>query len=466
MKRALLCKSIRGASHQRSGLECQDSMKKLELPKGVVILAAADGHGSATCPFSRSGANTAVNVFCKVMEDLWNAYRETPEQLLTYLNREGDTRVAQKIEQEWKRRILAAHTMQKRPVPLTDQGERDKDALYRQYGTTLLGLLLGPEFYFAFQVGDGDILHISADGVERVMAEERILGTETHSLSRPNAWQKAAAVTRRIPAEAAEPSLFWLSTDGFANSYRSGKEFNKACTGYLEALSEHGSQVVEENLESWLAETSAQGCGDDITLLMCYDYPDSAALPPDQPSPREEPSTPTETPPPPEPPKQTRKPRQRQKIEIDCEELLTLAEKENINACISAYTSLENCGFPAALSKKISRLVQKLQGLRFALEKHPDQAGEVERFFRYYVPEGIRLAVSYYEYQSAGIPDQVMKKLYAKITDSIDTLNGAVEKKLLDIYRFDAMDTSAKADALRQILEQDGYSKADTLLMK
>lgn len=108
--------------------------------------------------------------------------------------------------------------------------------------------------------------------------------------------------------------------------------------------------------------------------------------------------------------------------------------------------------------------MQKLQGLRFALEKHPDQAGETERFFSYYVPEGIRLAISYYEYQNVGLPDKMMKKLYTKIIDSIDTLNGAVEKKLLDIYRFDAMDTGAKADALRQIMEQDGYSKADPII--
>ena len=57
-----------------------------------------------------------------------------------------------------------------------------------------------------------------------------------------------------------------------------------------------------------------------------------------------------------------------------------------------------------------------------------------------------------------------MQNLYGKIKDSIDTLDAAVEQKILSIYQFETMDTAAKADALRQILEQDGYFKANQIL--
>lgn len=53
-------------------------------------------------------------------------YAENLEMLLTYLNREGDTKVAQEIDAEWKRRVLKVHTKQKREVPLTETGEKTK----------------------------------------------------------------------------------------------------------------------------------------------------------------------------------------------------------------------------------------------------------------------------------------------------------------------------------------------------
>jgi len=60
--------SVQGASHKRTGKECQDSNKSLEMGD-VAIFAAADGHGSEKCPFSKTGSQIAVNVFCKLMSD-------------------------------------------------------------------------------------------------------------------------------------------------------------------------------------------------------------------------------------------------------------------------------------------------------------------------------------------------------------------------------------------------------------
>ena len=35
-------------------------------------------------------------------------------------------------------------------------------------------------------------------------------------------------------------------------------------------INEYGAKTVEENLPSWLSETSSMGCGDDITLLIAH----------------------------------------------------------------------------------------------------------------------------------------------------------------------------------------------------
>lgn len=275
MKRIVFGESVQGASHKRVDKECQDSYKKIEFDDGTVIMAVADGHGSKSCPFSKSGSSIAVNVFCKVMKDFYNNYSDNLELLLTYLNREGETKVAQAVDAEWKKRVLTAHTKQKREVPLTAEGKKDKIEIYKQYGSTLVGIMITPIFVFAFQIGDGDMTYISKNGVEQVLVSDKILGTETHSLSKENSWLKAISVVRRKDYDEVLPALYMLSTDGFSNSYKNEEEFAKTCSDYYLMTKEHGADVIKANLNVWLTETSEQGCGDDITLLMCYYYDDT-----------------------------------------------------------------------------------------------------------------------------------------------------------------------------------------------
>ena len=64
--------------------------------------------------------------------------------------------------------------------------------------------------------------------------------------------------------------MFSLSSDGYANSYKSEEEFHNTVKDYLGMLKEYGRKAVEKSLPDWLSETSAMGCGDDITMLIAY----------------------------------------------------------------------------------------------------------------------------------------------------------------------------------------------------
>ena len=270
MKRIVFGESVQSASHKRVEMECQDSYKRVEFDDGTVIMAVADGHGSKSCPYSKTGSKIAVNVFCKVMTDFYNNYANNLDMLMTYLNREGDTKVAQAVDDEWKKRILDAHQKHKREVPKTDDGEKNKVEIYKQYGTTLVGLLITSTFLFGFQIGDGDMIYVTDTGVEQILVSDKILGTETHSLSKVEAWNKAITVVRRKDNSEKLPALYMLMTDGFANSYKNEEEFRKTCADYFSMTKEYGIKTISANLKEWLIETTEQGCGDDITLLMCY----------------------------------------------------------------------------------------------------------------------------------------------------------------------------------------------------
>lgn len=263
--------SVQGASHIRSGRECQDSLKKVVKDSGAVILAVADGHGSESCPYSKTGSFAAVNVFCKIMGDYLETYAEQQEMLFTFLKREGDTKIAQEIDAEWKRRILRLHAKCKREIPLDERQNKDREAVYKLYGSTLLGLVITEEFLFAFQLGDGDIVKVSESGVYSVIEPDKILGTETHSLSKPESWKKAITLIRKREETEQRPVMYMLSSDGLTNSYKNDEEFKKTCMDYYVLLKEHGVKAVADQLKTWLQETSEMGCGDDITALFAYE---------------------------------------------------------------------------------------------------------------------------------------------------------------------------------------------------
>ncbi len=195
-------------------------------------------------------------------------------QRLTYLNREGETKVAREIDIEWKSLIAKEHKKNNRDFPQIVSGDKcgepDMPKVYEQYGTTLLGLVLANDFLFAYQLGDGDIIFTSTNHVEPVINGDKILGVETHSLSKNDAWKKAITVVRRMNLEEDVPSMFLMSSDGFSNSFKNENEFKKTCSEYFDMINQYGVKTVKENLKSWLTETSAMGCGDDITVLISY----------------------------------------------------------------------------------------------------------------------------------------------------------------------------------------------------
>lgn len=288
MKRFLYGISVRGASHIRKGTECQDSCRVESLSDSAVVIAAADGHGSERCPYSGVGAKIAAEVFCSSMKEILESFEGDSLMLRSYLSREGNLKIPESIEREWKRRVLRDHVQERREPPVGDpdtdiridadgpndaggrSGADEPKEVYKLYGTTLLGLLITTEFVFAFQIGDGDIVLVSRDGVQYAVESDKILGVETHSLSSTDAWKRSAVSVFPTPGPDALPYMFMMSTDGMANSHRTQQEYEKTCTAYYEAAVRYGFCRVASSLEGWLSETSALGCGDDITMVMAY----------------------------------------------------------------------------------------------------------------------------------------------------------------------------------------------------
>lgn len=273
MKRNICEACVKGATHERNGKPLQDSKRVEQISDRIAIIAVADGHGSDKCLRSDRGSKMAVNTFVDVMKKYLLSYGQNEgglTNLVTFLNREGDTRFAQDVCEEWQARVKQSFYKNKVDELIADNGEIDWKSVYSLYGTTLLGLLITDTFIFSFQIGDGDINMVNREGVCTLVEPEKFLGTETHSLSKIDAWRKAVTSVHRKNAEEDMPYMYMLSTDGFANSYTSDDEFKKTCREYFDMLNQHGSEAVQANLNQWLKETSELGCGDDITVVMVH----------------------------------------------------------------------------------------------------------------------------------------------------------------------------------------------------
>ena len=273
MKRYICEGIVKGATHVRNQMPCQDNKKIIKISDEITIIALADGHGSSKCPRSDRGSMIAVNSFYHIMKKYLEIYGEDEEDithLMTFLNREGDVRFAQDVCEEWQARVKQSFYKNKVEGMTNEDGSIKWPSVFSLYGTTLLGMLITDSFVFSFQIGDGDISAVTKDAVEPLVEPEKFLGIETHSLSKPDAWRKAVASVHRLELDSQEPYMYMLSTDGFANSYTSDKEYQKTCIDYLKMLQEYGIDVVQANLKKWLTETSELGCGDDITVVMVY----------------------------------------------------------------------------------------------------------------------------------------------------------------------------------------------------
>jgi hypothetical protein len=267
--------SVRGTAHVRVGLPNQDAIGWTPACRNglPLVLAVADGHGSARCFRSDAGAALAVSCGKSVLHEFLTAH--PMEMAPASLARAAEESLPKQLEQSWKEAVTAALAQGPLSTAALDRLEAEHGAAARAtieanpliaYGTTLLLAAVAENFCVYAQLGDGDIVTLSDKGETRrpLPPDPRLIANETTSLCMEEAWREV-----RVGIEAgncASPALILVSTDGYANSYQNDEGFLKVAPDLLGLLRTHGLAAVGEHLGDWLDETSRDGSGDDITL--------------------------------------------------------------------------------------------------------------------------------------------------------------------------------------------------------
>lgn len=258
--------SVRGAAHYRAGLPNQDAVRVARFNDDLPLLVAlADGHGGAKSFRSQRGARLAVVVAQQVCGHLFKL--DSPLQI----KRWAEERLPQELVRRWREQVdksLHRHPFTSTELAALDEAGRRQVATHRYlaYGSTLLAGIVAPEFILYLQLGDGDILTVSADGeIERPMPRDaRLIANETTSLCSAQAWNEMRVSFQTLAG--APPALVLVATDGYANSYRNEASFQQVARDLWAILRDEGDAAVKPYLKDWLNEASQQGSGDDISV--------------------------------------------------------------------------------------------------------------------------------------------------------------------------------------------------------
>lgn len=232
-----------------------------------LLLAVADGHGSAAHARSEIGARYAVDRFLGRAALFGRAARDCHEpgrlaRLMTYA-RDDFPRA---LVQDWREEALG-HWDRHRPVADSGTPEPRQSEKLLLYGTTLIGAVLTPWLFVAWQIGDGDLAVVEHDGTLRrpLAPAEEDLGDETESLCGREAWRAVRMHWAPVFDEARTPRLVVLSTDGLSKSFASADGYRQFVAGLDGRLTAEGSAGVRAVLPEWLRQAS-QYSGDDTTL--------------------------------------------------------------------------------------------------------------------------------------------------------------------------------------------------------
>jgi len=127
----VLAASVQGSMHERLELPCQDAFADATTPSGALIVAVADGAGSAR--YAQQGAQCAVQAMVEFLRNL-------PSDPLT--NGGLD---------EW--RALATQAIESVQRALAEQAAQH-EATVSDFATTLIGVVATPHAVASVQIGE------------------------------------------------------------------------------------------------------------------------------------------------------------------------------------------------------------------------------------------------------------------------------------------------------------------------
>lgn len=267
--------TITGKTHVKIAMPNQDAIESKILDDHIMISVVADGHGSKKCTRSHIGAQFAVEAAIEILENIKDKLVVDDNKLNTKVVGKYYTK---QIVQLWRKKVH--DHLNDMPIDfdaLTDLNSKEiksiKKNKYITYGSTLLMVLLVHDYIVCYQLGDGDILFVSqSQRVSKpIKRDERHIANDTSSLCLNKPEREFKIKVFRDLNHILQ--MIILSTDGYSNSFSSEQGFFKVGTDLIQMITEDGFEAIDENLKTWIEETSNHGSGDDTSVSIITRVP-------------------------------------------------------------------------------------------------------------------------------------------------------------------------------------------------
>ena len=263
--------TITGARHKDGGI-CEDA-SLLVSDENMVVMAVADGHGDSRCFRAKKGAELACEVACSANKQFLLSkpnidFKSTKEidKVLNQLKANIIFKWIEAVEND-----LKENKLEDRELTLLSQEEQDKykiDSIVSNptliYGTTLLAYGEVNNFWFGFQIGDGDLVTADKKGAYVLEKDPKCIYNNTTSLCEADAMDHFYHLFGKKP-----PKAVFLCTDGLRNSFAKESYFLNIIRQMMEDIKDNG-QNAKESITKFFEALTEAGSRDDISLAAIY----------------------------------------------------------------------------------------------------------------------------------------------------------------------------------------------------
>ncbi len=106
--------------------------------------------------------------------------------------------------------------------------------------------------------------------------------------------------------------------------------------------------------------------------------------------------------------------------------------------------------------EKVVKIETTISNIFATIKKYPEEVYALNKFMDYFLPTTIKLLNSYSTFEQVYEKDSKMYDSMKEIEKSLDTIDDAFKKILVQLYEDKSMDVHTDIDALQMILKQEG----------
>lgn len=279
-----------GESHKAINKVCQD-YARCYIDNEMSIAVVSDGHGGSRYFRSDVGSQTAVDCsielvksfVSKVNKEIFVGKPFTSVSALTTERKNSNLRKESTADKQLKqlfasiiytwRRTVEEHAA-KNPFTVDElkliNNPDEPSSIDKIYGCTLLCYVKTPDYWFAFQIGDGKCFSFDEEGIwcEPIPWDECCFLNKTTSICDSSSFEEFRFCYQ---GDGQDPVSVFLASDGLDDSFGEGVNQANFYIQILKLISDKGVNVAQSELEDTLPKLSKIGSKDDMSLALIYD---------------------------------------------------------------------------------------------------------------------------------------------------------------------------------------------------